>query len=89
MELTTLLIQAVSGAVGGNIAGWLNKARSFSPLLNTILGIIGGVGGGQLFGGTLGGLVGGGTVGTIGSSAVLGLLLPLIGSFLNRKKVPA
>jgi hypothetical protein len=43
------------------------------------------VGGGQLLGGTLGGLVGGGTVGTVTASAVLGLIVPLIGSFFKKK----
>jgi len=84
MDWTTLLLQAVSGAVGGNIAA-VNKTRNLGPLLNTILGVVGGVGGGQLAGGTLGGLVGGGTLGTVSSSGVLGLLLPLIVSFFKKK----
>ncbi len=84
MDMTALLLQLVSGAVGGNVAGALNKTRSLGPLINTVLGAIGGVGGGQL----LDGMVGGGTGGTIGVSAVVGALLPLIGSFL-KKKAPA
>jgi uncharacterized membrane protein YeaQ/YmgE (transglycosylase-associated protein family) len=81
MDLITLLVQAVSGGVGGNIAPLLNKAKSLGPLLNTVLGVIGGVGGGQALAGT----VGGGTIGTVGTSAVVGLVLPLIGSFLKKK----
>lgn len=81
MDLTSLLIQLVAGAAGGNVAGALNKARSLGPLLNTILGAIGGVGGGQLAVQTLDG----GTAGTVGLSAVVGALLPLIAGFLKKR----
>jgi uncharacterized membrane protein YeaQ/YmgE (transglycosylase-associated protein family) len=85
MDLMSLLIQLVSGAVGGNVAGLLNKARSLGPLVNTVLGAIGGVGGGQLLGGSLGSMLGGGTVGNVGTSAIVGLALPLIASFFKKK----
>ena len=81
MDLTSLLIQLVSGAVGGNVAGALNKAKSLGPLINTILGALGGLGGGQLAGGALGG----GTAIEVGSSAVVGALLPLIVGMLKKK----
>jgi len=83
--LGTLLIQLVSGAVGGNIGGLLNKAKNLGPMLNTILGAVGGVGGGQLLGGQLTDLVGNGTVGQIGASGVVGLILPLLGGLLKKK----
>lgn len=85
MDLTTLLIQAISGAVGGNVGGWLNKAKSLGPLVNTILGAVGGVGGGQLLGGTLTGLLGNGTAGNVTASTLIGLLLPLLGGLLKKK----
>ncbi len=85
MDVTTLIIQLVSGAVGGNVAGLLNRSRTLGPIVNTLLGAIGGVGGGQLLGGNLGDLVGGGTVGTIATSGLVGLVLPLLGSFAKKK----
>jgi hypothetical protein len=85
MDVTSLLLQLVSGAVGGNIGGLLNKARSLGPLLNTILGAVGGIGGGQLLGGQAADLIGNGTVGTVGASAIVGLLLPLVGGMFKKQ----
>jgi hypothetical protein len=86
MDFSALLIQAISGAVGGNLGGVLSKAKSLGPLLNTILGAVGGVGGGQLLGPTVAGLLGGnGTAGSITASGVVGLLLPLIGGMFKKK----
>lgn len=48
MDLTGLIIQLVSGAVGGNVAGGLFKNLSLETLGNSIAGIIGGGLGGQL-----------------------------------------
>jgi uncharacterized membrane protein YeaQ/YmgE (transglycosylase-associated protein family) len=81
MDLTVLLIQLVSGAVGGNVAGLANKAKSLGPLLNTILGALGGLGGGQLATNTMGG----GTATEVGAAAVVGALLPLIVGMLKKK----
>lgn len=85
MDVTSLLIQLVCGAVGGNVAGLLNRARSLGPVINTVLGAVGGVAGGQVLGGNLGDLLGGGTVGTAATSGLVGLVLPLIGGFLKKK----
>lgn len=43
-----LIIQLISGAVGGNIAGSLMKNSSMGTLLNSVIGIIGGGLGGQV-----------------------------------------
>ncbi|MBN2246627.1 MAG: hypothetical protein JW755_12355 [Candidatus Aminicenantes bacterium] len=43
-----LIIQLVSGALGGNVAGGLLKKLSLGTVLNSILGILGGGLGGQL-----------------------------------------
>jgi uncharacterized membrane protein YeaQ/YmgE (transglycosylase-associated protein family) len=43
-----LIIQLISGAVGGNVAGSLMKDSSLGPVLNSIVGILGGGLGGQL-----------------------------------------
>lgn len=86
MDFTSLIVQAVSGAVGGNLGGLLNKAKSLGPLLNTILGAVGGVGGGQVLGGSLTDLLGGNAMaGNATASALVGLLLPLIAGFLKKK----
>jgi uncharacterized membrane protein YeaQ/YmgE (transglycosylase-associated protein family) len=44
----TLVIQLVSGALGGNVAGALFKKLSLGTVLNSILGILGGGLGGLL-----------------------------------------
>jgi uncharacterized membrane protein YeaQ/YmgE (transglycosylase-associated protein family) len=88
MDITSLLIQLVAGGAGGNLAGLLNKARSLGPLLNTILGAVGGFGGGQVLGGAGGALTnalgGNAMAGTALSSAVGGILIPLIAGFLKK-----
>jgi len=50
MDIAGLLIQLVSGAVGGNIAGAVLKKASLGPVGNSIVGILGGGLGGQLLG---------------------------------------
>jgi uncharacterized membrane protein YeaQ/YmgE (transglycosylase-associated protein family) len=81
MDLASVLLQLISGAVGGNVAGLANKAKSLGPLINTVLGALGGVGGGQLAGGA----VGDNTAAEVGVSAVVGALLPLIVGMLKKK----
>ena len=46
--LVNLIIQLISGVVGGNAAGAALKDYSLGNVGNTISGAIGGVGGGQL-----------------------------------------
>lgn len=48
MDLTSLIIQAVAGAVGGNAGGAVMKNASMGGLGNTIAGAVGGAGLGQL-----------------------------------------
>jgi uncharacterized membrane protein YeaQ/YmgE (transglycosylase-associated protein family) len=49
-NLLPLIIQLVSGAVGGNLAGSLMKNLSLGTLWNSVAGIIGGGLGGQILG---------------------------------------
>ncbi|MEM5565810.1 hypothetical protein WNY78_11875 [Psychroserpens sp. AS72] len=49
-EYLPLIIQLVSGAIGGNLAGSLMKKFSLGTLGNSIVGILGGGLGGQLLG---------------------------------------
>jgi uncharacterized membrane protein YeaQ/YmgE (transglycosylase-associated protein family) len=83
MDIASLLIQLVAGGAGGNLAGMLNKTRSMGPLLNTILGAVGGVGGGAALGPTLANALGNPMVANALASLVGGILIPLIGSFLK------
>ncbi|MBP7933325.1 MAG: hypothetical protein KA354_01640 [Phycisphaerae bacterium] len=50
MNIVPLLIQLISGAAGGNVAGALLKKFSLGPIGNSIAGILGGGLGGQLLG---------------------------------------
>jgi len=50
MNIVGLIIQLVSGAAGGNIAGGLLKKFSLGPIWNSVVGIVGGGLGGQLLG---------------------------------------
>jgi len=87
--LLPLIIQLVSGAIGGNVAGSLMEKYSLGTLWNSIAGIIGGGLGGQLLGllgiatgsggmdiaGIIGSIAGGGVGG--------GVLLAIIGVIKN------
>lgn len=50
MNIVGLIIQLLSGAAGGNIAGALLKKFSLGGLGNSIVGILGGGLGGQILG---------------------------------------
>ena len=82
-NLLPLIIQLVSGAVGGNVAGSLMEKFSLGTLGNSIVGILGGGLGGQLLG-MLGIAAGGGgmdigsIVGSIASGGVGGGVLMVI-----------
>ncbi len=49
-EYLPLIIQLISGAVGGNVAGKLMKGSSLGTLWNSVAGILGGGIGGQVLG---------------------------------------
>jgi uncharacterized membrane protein YeaQ/YmgE (transglycosylase-associated protein family) len=42
MDITNLIVEAVSGAVGGNVAGAVMKDKSLGAIGNSIAGIVGG-----------------------------------------------
>jgi len=66
-EYLPLIIQLVSGAVGGNVAGSLMKKSSLGTLWNSVAGILGGG-----IGGTVLGALGLGTDGGMDLSGILG-----------------
>jgi uncharacterized membrane protein YeaQ/YmgE (transglycosylase-associated protein family) len=87
MKMTSIIINLISGAVGGNVAGGLMKNLSLGPVWNSVVGILGGGIGGQLLGamGVLGGESGsamdiGNIIGNVASSGVGGgVLLAIVG----------
>ena len=85
-----LIIQAVAGAAGGNVAGFIRRSNSFGPLINSLLGAVGGVGAAQGLqaGGLMEQIVAlvGGNANVAGgvSGLVGGLVLPLVASFFKR-----
>lgn len=93
-NMLPMIIQLVSGAVGGNAAGALMKKFSLGPVLNSILGILGGGLGGQLLGmmgidAATGGVDVKSVVGSLASGGVGGgaliAIVGLIKSVLGRK----
>lgn len=89
MDLVTLLISLVSGAVGGNIAGAAMKDKSLGAVGNSIAGIIGGgLGGGILraigvFAQSGGSLDVGSIVGNIAGGGVGGAILLIVVSLIK------
>jgi uncharacterized membrane protein YeaQ/YmgE (transglycosylase-associated protein family) len=77
MDLTGLLVQVVSGAVGGSAAGAAVKQYSLGTLGNAIAGAVGGGIVGQLVG-TFAGQMVEGWVGNIASGAIGGVILTLL-----------
>lgn len=84
--LVPLIIQLVSGAVGGNVTGALLKKLPISKILATILGAVGGIGGGQLVDifGLLENIGGSGNLGAAGSAAGGGALLTLVVGLIKK-----
>jgi uncharacterized membrane protein YeaQ/YmgE (transglycosylase-associated protein family) len=73
MNLTTLIIQLVCGALGGNVAGNLMKKASLGTVGNSIAGILGGGLGGQVLGMLTGGTAAAG--GGLDIASILGSVL--------------
>ncbi len=71
MDIVSLLIQAISGAVGGNVAGSVLQKYNLGPVINSILGILGGGLGGQLLDLFTNGSVGSGN-GALDLTSILG-----------------
>ncbi|MBK8346840.1 MAG: hypothetical protein IPL08_04180 [Saprospiraceae bacterium] len=90
MEYLPLIIQLLSGAAGGNLAGKLMPKFSMGTLGNSLVGILGGGIGGQLLGslgmatsggmdlmGIIGSITGGGVGGGV-LMAIIGLIRSLL-----------
>jgi hypothetical protein len=85
-----LIIQLISGAVGGNIAGAAMKEQSLGTLGNSIAGIVGGGVGGQLLAAIIPALAGGGgldigsIIGNIAGGGVGGGVLMVIVGMIRK-----
>jgi len=89
MNLVLLIIQLISGAVGGNVVGALMKKFSMGTFLNSIAGILGGGISGQLLSllglavVTDGGMDIGSIIASIASGVVGGGALLVIGEVIR------
>lgn len=91
-QLIPILMQLVGGAAGGNGVGAMLKNANLSMILRTILGVVGGVCGGQaaemipMLQGMLGDAAGAGgqIVGNAGAGAVGGALLTLVAGLIKQ-----
>jgi uncharacterized membrane protein YeaQ/YmgE (transglycosylase-associated protein family) len=72
--LVNLIIQLISGVVGGNAAGAALKDYNLGNIGNTIAGAIGGVGGGQLLQAIIPALASAAAGGGLDVGAILGQL---------------
>lgn len=95
MDMTSLLISLVSGAIGGNAAGKVLKGFDMGTLWNSVAGIVGGGLGGQILGrlgidpGAATAAVGGGgdlssIVSQIGGGGVGGAVLLVVLSMVRK-----
>jgi hypothetical protein len=85
MDITSLIVEAVSGAVGGNVAGAALKDKSLGAVGNSIAGIVGGGLGGTILQTVMGaGAAGGGgmdmqsILANVGGGGVGGAILMVI-----------
>ena len=94
MDVTSLIVDLVSGALGGNAAGAAMKDYSLGPVGNSIAGIVGGGIGGQVLSMLVpalsgaaagGGLDLGGIVGQIAGGGVGGAILMLVVGLIKKK----
>ncbi|NKB78171.1 MAG: hypothetical protein GKR96_14345 [Gammaproteobacteria bacterium] len=81
--MEALIIQLISGAVGGNVAGAVLKNFSLGTVGNSIVGILGGGIGGQLLSMVgAGGLDG--ILGSLASGGVGGAVLMVVVGFIKK-----
>ncbi len=92
MDITSLRIEAVSGAIGGNVAGAAMKENSLGTVGNSIAGILGGGLGGTILHSVMGSAVAGGggmdlqsILANVGGGGVGGaILMAVVGMIKNK-----
>lgn len=75
-----LLLNIIGGLVGGNLGGLIARSRNPGAVMNSILGIVGGL--------ILGLLTTGGTAAELGAGGMGGALLALIAGLFKKKTMP-
>ena len=92
MDITSLIIEAVSGAVGGNVAGAAMKENSLCTVGNSIAGILGGGLGGTILHSVMGSAAAGGggmdlqsILANVGGGGVGGAILMAIVGIIKNK----
>lgn len=96
MNIVPLIIQLLTGALGGNVAGRLLKKFDLGTLWNSVAGVVGGVTGGQILkqlgygvgpSGSLdlGAIIGSIASGGVGGSVVL-VIVGLIRSLMSKSR---
>lgn len=98
MSIIAWIINLISGAVGGNIAGGLLKDYSLGTLGNSIAGIVGGAAGGQILNMLMGGGAApaagtgsmdiGSIIGNIAGSGIGGAILMFIVGLIKNAMAP-
>lgn len=92
-QVISWIVSLVAGSVGGNVAGTLLKDRNLGPVINSVLGLIGGGIGGFVLPSlaAVQGVVGAEPSDIVkgGLSAVVGALLPVIVSFFKKPATAA
>jgi len=84
MDITSLIIEAVSGAVGGNVAGAAMKEKSLGTMGKSIAGILGGGIGGTILQAVMGSAAAGGgmdiqsILANVGGGGVGGAILMIV-----------
>lgn len=92
MDITHLIVELVSGAVGGNVAGAAMQDKSLGTIGNSIAGIVGGGIGGTILQTVMGSAaVGGGgmdmqsILANVGGGGVGGAILMIIVGIIKQK----
>ena len=85
MDITSLIVEAVSGAVGGNVAGAAMKDKSLGVAGNSIAGLLGGGIGGTILQAVMGSAAAGGggmdmqsILANVGGGGVGGAILMIV-----------
>jgi hypothetical protein len=93
-----MIISLIAGLVGGNVGGVAAKNLSMGPIINSVIGAIGGLGGGQLIdmlGGAdavaaaAGSMDMGALLGQAGAGGVGGLVLTLLAGMVKKAMAKA
>jgi uncharacterized membrane protein YeaQ/YmgE (transglycosylase-associated protein family) len=85
MDIVSLIIQLIAGAVGGNVGGAAMKNSSLGTLGNSIAGALGGVAGGSVIANWIGmaPAAGGFDLGNTATAAIVGLIVQIVAGLIK------